>query len=225
MITAISNVKTNNKNFTLAKNTVSQKQKSQIAFAGSPIGFIKNESKISRFAEEIRGGLSKAFKKLTNNNELPFSKKPLTANGEIIHDVNGSGVPLKINVPDFEIKETGTDGLNIYRLDKDIQKNNLTEEAEALIKKEVEGLNIAPEREIDPSKIVFDQNGMPIMDIDGKPICEISDDIKKVDFDNHNIEQTSQKTVHTIENVEPENLEKHESTDFDIDDYLDPYKY
>lgn len=242
MITAISNFKTSNQNFNSTRSTASQKQKSQIAFAGNPLAFVKNESKVSgqlsRISEELTEGLSKAFRKLTGKDELPVVEKPLTANGKIIHPVGpDGGGTIEIPVPDKDIPIDGkVDGQgNIYRrtgdgtLNQAAPKNDaIAKEAENLIEKEVKGILPETEREIDHSKIVFDPNGMPILDVDGKPITEVSEKISNLD--NHIIEhntpgkseEPSQDVIHGTQNLEhiEQGTTGTSEPDFNIDDYL-----
>lgn len=69
--------------------------------------------KMGRFIEETKESLGRIWGKLTGDNAIPVTKRPLTANGEIIH-MDSSGNPIKIEVPDKDIKP-GVDGQNIYR--------------------------------------------------------------------------------------------------------------
>lgn len=70
-------------------------------------------SKIGRVVEEAKESLGRVLGKLTGDDSIPFTHKPLTANGEITH-FGPNGEIIKIPVSDKEITP-GVDGQNIYR--------------------------------------------------------------------------------------------------------------
>lgn len=112
MITAISSVKQNGN-----VNNVSLKKANQVAFAGNPVNLLKNELKISRFADEATGSISNFFKKILGKAELPFSKKPLTANADLTH-ILPDGTPINIPMPEVSTAVTKIlDGANVLKPD------------------------------------------------------------------------------------------------------------
>lgn len=114
MITAISSVKQNSN----LSNNVNLKRTNQVTFTGSQIILLKNEGKISRFADEAVSSIGRGFRKLFGNGELPFSKKTLTANATLTHIIgDGQGI---VDVPVPEVHTTVAkilDGANILKPD------------------------------------------------------------------------------------------------------------
>ena len=107
MITAISSVNQSGSKINSAK------QATQVAFTGSPISLLKNEVKIPKFTDETTSSIGKVFKKLLGKAELPFSKKPLTANATIVHVLEGGGI-VDIPVPELHVAVTKLlDGSNL----------------------------------------------------------------------------------------------------------------
>lgn len=75
------------------------KQTSKIAFKGNPLSLIKGESKvgekISKLAEKATESIGVSLKKLKGKNELPITKKPVTAAGvDDFLDTLTDGVPV-----------------------------------------------------------------------------------------------------------------------------------
>lgn len=226
MITAISkfqNTKTNN-TFTI------QKQSTQIAFSGNFAKLGKNlvedgnskfGGKIRRFAEETTESIVRALKKLVGDNELPFTEKPLTANGEIIHIGTDGISTIKIKVPDIEIKHPGVDGQNIYKLDGDATApiKQLTEDAETnpiiklanKIEQKIENVFDKPveSEKVDSSKVIGPDD-MPITDGNGKFIQETENVVSN---------------PHKVDNIDVHPDLEPEPESFNIDDYIDPFKY
>lgn len=113
MITAISSIKQSGS----LNNNVNIKRTNQVAFTGCPISLIKNEGKISRFADEASHSIGKMFKKALGKYELPFSKKPLTANADLTHFLP-DGTPITISMPEVHTAVTKVlDGANILNPD------------------------------------------------------------------------------------------------------------
>lgn len=113
MITAISSAKQS-----VATNTnAGLKRANNVAFTGNPLNLIKNKGKISRFAEEAVGSIGRGFRKLFGNGELPFSKKPLTADADLTHFLP-DGTPITIPMPEVHTTVTKIlDGANILKPD------------------------------------------------------------------------------------------------------------
>lgn len=113
MITAISSVEQNGN----VGNNANFKRANQIAFTGSPISLLKSEGKISRFADEATSSIGKIFKTLLGKAELPFSKKPLTANATLTH-FGPNGEITDIPVPEMHTAVTQIlDASNILKPD------------------------------------------------------------------------------------------------------------
>jgi len=113
MITAISSIKQNSN----LRTNANLKRANQVAFKGSPISLLKNEGKISKFADEAASLLGNFFKKLLGKTELPFSKKPLTANATLTH-FGTDGMPIDIPMPEVHTAVTKIlDGANILNPD------------------------------------------------------------------------------------------------------------
>lgn len=223
MITPISKSQITKTNYTAVS-----KQAATIAFSGNFAKLGKNlveesnlkfSAKFGRFIEEATESISKGFRKLIGDNELPFTKEPLTANGKITH-IGPNGESISIDVEDAAIKNAPfCDGQNFYKLTgdgsikNDISSNNLIKEAETLIQKEAQSIKPEFEREIDPTKIVFGPDDMPVRDVDGKPICEFSGNSMKTDFDlEKHIDDTHQKTDISID----DNTVEHQVNDYDL---------
>ena len=219
-INGFSNQKTNNKIKNLSKS-------SSIAFTGGLSKLGKNltsntdlnpKSKIGQLGDELSGTINRFFKKILGDRELPTVNKPLTANGEIKHIGPDGQSIFSIKVPDSEIKNPGVDGSNIYKLDSDLPRNDkIAKEAQELIQKEVNNLTPDVEREIDPTKIIFGPDDMPIMDVDGKPITEMSDDVSRIDFDHHraDIDSDEHRVNFDLDDVDDE------ARRLDLDDSID----
>lgn len=106
MIRAISSFK-NNSNLS---NNLNLKRTSQVAFTGSPINLLKNEGKTANSMGNI-------FKRLLGKAELPFSKKPLTANANLTHFLP-DGTPIDVPMPEVQtVVEKVLDGSNILNPD------------------------------------------------------------------------------------------------------------
>lgn len=120
MITAISKTQSTKSN--ILSNS---KQASSVAFRGNFSQLEKNlltetsltGAKVKSLFGKIIGPINDTLSKLLENKKLPFVNKPITANGEIIHDLNGTGVTITLKVPDEQIKTPGVDAQNIYKLD------------------------------------------------------------------------------------------------------------
>lgn len=113
MITAISSVKQNSN----LSNKASVRRTNKVTFTGSPISLLKNEAKISIFADEAASSIGVFFKKLLGKSELPFSKKPLTANADLTH-ILPDGTPITIPMPEVHTAVTRVlDGANILNPD------------------------------------------------------------------------------------------------------------
>lgn len=110
MITAISGAKQNVTNAKL-------KCAKAVAFTGIPTNLLKNEGTISKLTDETINSISKIFKKLLGKYELPYSKKPLTANADLTH-VLPDGTPISIPMPEVHTTTTQIlDGANILKPD------------------------------------------------------------------------------------------------------------
>ena len=100
MITAVSRVKQN------VAGNISLKHVNQVAFTGSPISLLRNEGKISRVAGETTDSICRVLKNLFEKAELPFSKKPLTANSTLKHIVGDGQVIIDVPIPEVHTAVT-----------------------------------------------------------------------------------------------------------------------
>lgn len=113
MIRAISSLQHNSN----LSNNLNLKRTSQVAFTGSPINLLKNEGKTSRFAVKTASSMGNIFKRLLGKAELPFSKKPLTANATLTH-IGPDGMPIEIPMPEVHTAVAKVlDGSNILTPD------------------------------------------------------------------------------------------------------------
>lgn len=113
MITAISGYSGNKSQ----NNLTSIKRAPQINFAGSPINLVKSEGRVSKFAEHAVDLVGRGYRKLFGNGELPFSKKPLSADADLTHFLP-DGTPITIPMPELHTNVTKfLDGSNILEPD------------------------------------------------------------------------------------------------------------
>lgn len=113
MITAISSVKQN----ILLSNNTNLKKVNSVTFTGNPIGVLKTEGKVSRLVEGTIRPIISFVKKMIGKAELPFSKKPLTANADLTHFLP-DGTPITIPMPEVHTAATKIlDGANILNPD------------------------------------------------------------------------------------------------------------
>lgn len=115
MITAISSVRQNGS----LSNNVNLKKANQVAFTGNPLNLLK--------ADETIRPISNLLKRILGKAELPFSKKPLLANADIIH-FGPDGMPIVIHAPEMHTATTKIlDGSNILRPDAADLASNATD--------------------------------------------------------------------------------------------------
>lgn len=126
MISGVSSFRTNSSNFRAvnydAKNNYmnNSKQTAQIAFNGNLANVGTN------LLEKTSLKLGGIFRKVLGKNELPFSKKPLTANATIKHILESGGI-IDIPAPEMHTATTTIlDGANLLVPDAaDIAANTL----------------------------------------------------------------------------------------------------
>lgn len=118
MIKAVSNFKQSDSNYNLRKglgfNTNNSAQQfQQISFAGLNVTKAERSilrdvvhsslGKIKRIAKNVYHSTTALVKHLKGQDKLPIAQRPVTAEGFIIHDVGGMGVPVKVPVDDAKI--------------------------------------------------------------------------------------------------------------------------